>query len=323
MALTMEEARALYLEYLAHERRASPRTVEAYGADVAELVAFVADKGLPDDPARLDTPVVRAYLAALFGHIGPTSIGRKLASIRGLFGFLKRRGHVSSNPATAVRTPRAKRKLPSFLSVDEAVALAEAGDDREHEGPLAARDRAVVETLYGGGLRVSELTGLDLDSVDLASGTARVLGKGGKERVVPIGREAVSAIRDYLKLRALAVRKGRVPDGRALFLNRDGARLSPRAVEIMVGKRGVAVGTRERVHPHSLRHSCATHLLDAGADLRVIQDLLGHASLSTTQRYTHVSIDGLMAVYDKAHPLAHKAGRSADGPLPTKEDDTQ
>jgi integrase/recombinase XerC len=322
MSLTLTGARALYLEHLAHERRASPRTVEAYGADLSEFAAFVAGKGLPDDPSRLDTPVVRAYLAGLFGRLSPTSIGRKLASIRGLFVFLKRRGHVASNPAAALRTPRAKRKLPSFLSVDEAMAFAEAGDDGEQMSPLACRDRAAVETLYGGGLRVSELTGLDIDAVDLGAGTARVLGKGGKERVVPIGRQAVSAIREYLERRALVVRKGRAPDPRALFVNRDGGRVSPRAVQLMVGKRGLSVGTREPVHPHSLRHSCATHLLDAGADLRVIQDLLGHSSLSTTQRYTHVSIDGLMAVYDKAHPLAHKDGKAATLPAPEKEDDT-
>jgi integrase/recombinase XerC len=168
-----------------------------------------------------------------------------------------------------------------------------------------------VETLYGGGLRVSELTNLNVDSVDLASGLVKVLGKGGRERIVPIGKAAKNAIIAYQQVRHLVVRKGKEGEAHALFLNRDGGRLSVRSVQRMVRKRGLALGTRESVHPHGLRHSFATHLLDGGADLRVIQELLGHASLSTTQTYTHISIDGLMLVYDKAHPLACRKADSA------------
>lgn len=303
MTISLDQGLELYLEHLAHERRLSPKTVATYGAGIREFIAFLETKGLGGDAGRVDSLHVRAYLADLYGRNGPATIAKKLAALRGLFAFLKARGHVEANPATAVASPRNRRQLPRFVSVDEAARLA---DVDWEDTPEAVRDRAIVEVLYGSGLRVSELTGLDLGSADLEQGTVRVLGKGDKERIVPLGRLSVSALRRYLANRDRVVKRGRQPHERALFVNRSGARLSVRSVQRMVRRRGLEVATREPVHPHALRHSCATHLLDAGADLRVIQELLGHASLSTTQRYTHVSIDGLMEVYDRAHPLARK-----------------
>jgi integrase/recombinase XerC len=306
MALSITDAREQFCEYLAHEQRVSPRTVSAYKSDLIGFSAFLADRELADTVEQIGVMEIRAFLAHLYEKNTPSSIARKLAALRGLFRFLNKRQACAANPALLVRTPKPRRKLPQFLSVDEAVALAEidCGDD-----PLATRNAAIIETLYGGGLRVSELTGLDLDAVDLDSQIARVTGKGRKERVVPLGIKAVQAIETYLRRRGAVVRKGRTVDERALFISRDGTRLSPRSVQRMVRARGLALGTRESVHPHALRHSFATHMLDGGADLRVIQELLGHASLSTTQAYTHVSIDGLIEVYDKSHPLAQqKAG---------------
>ncbi|MCP4606711.1 MAG: tyrosine recombinase XerC [Proteobacteria bacterium] len=298
----MDQARELYGDYLQHERRVSLNTVEAYNRDIRDFYWFLMAEGLPSDPESVDVNSVRAYLAHLHGKSSTSTIGRKLASLRGFFKFLKRRGTVEDNPAAIVRTPRNKPKLPRFLSVDEAVGLVEI---KGKDDPALKRDNAIVEVLYGGGLRVSELTSLDMGVVDLEAGTARVTGKGNKERIVPLGRAAVRAINAYLPLRHRLVRKKRRIDDHALFINRDGGRLSVRSVQRIVYSRGLVTGTRESVHPHTLRHSCATHLLDGGADLRMIQEFLGHASLSTTQTYTHVSTDSLMKVYDKAHPMAH------------------
>lgn len=308
MSVTMERARTLFREYLTHEKRVSPRTVTAYDRDVKGFAEFLHATGRPDDVTTIDITAIREYLAQLYGKAAAASIGRKLASLRGLFKFLKQRCLCTDNPAAQTRTPRIRRPLPRFLSVDEAIAFVEM--DRG-DRPAAKRDAAIVETLYGGGLRVSELTGLNVDSVDLGSGIAKVTGKGGKERIVPLGKAAARAIIAYQQVRPLLIRKGKKGDEHALFLNRDGGRLSARSVQRMVRKRGLALGTRESVHPHGLRHSFATHLLDGGADLRTIQELLGHASLSTTQTYTHISIDGLMQVYDKAHPLACRKADSA------------
>lgn len=310
MAKTFDQAVAEYLEHLEHERRCSPRTVETYRRSLAEFAAFLAERGGADDAGRVDAGVVRAYLAGLYGGNGPATQGRKLAALRGLYSFLKRRELAASNPAKAVRSPRLRRKLPRFETVDEAARIMEVEADGT---PEALRDRALVEVLYGSGLRVSEATGLDCGDVDLAARLVRVRGKGGKERVVPLGRKSVEALGAYLPRRKeLVTARGRAPHATALFLNRSGDRLSVRAVQRTTRRRGLETGARESVNPHALRHSCATHLLDAGADLRIIQELLGHASLSTTQRYTHVSIDGLTAVYDRAHPMAHLKPPSKD-----------
>jgi integrase/recombinase XerC len=305
VAESIHQAIALYLTHLEHERRCATRTVETYARSLAEFAAFLEGRGAADDVGRVDAAAVRAYLAGLYGVNGPASQGRKLAALRGLFSFLTRKGIAAANPAQEVRSPRLKRKLPRFVTVDEAARLVEASEGRD---PAQLRDAAVAEILYGSGLRVSEVVGLDIVDADREARLIRVEGKGGKERIVPLGRKALEALDAYLARRGeIVTARGRAPHPAALFLNRSGDRLSARAVQRMTKRRGLETGAREGVNPHALRHSCATHLLDAGADLRVIQELLGHASLSTTQRYTHVCIDGLMAVYDKSHPLAHVA----------------
>jgi integrase/recombinase XerC len=303
MIATLDHALDLFLTYLAHERRVSHHTVNAYRRDITGFIAFLEEEEMPLVPSEVETRHVRAFLARVYDTCQPSTMGRKLAALRSLYKFLMMRDLVAKNPAKAVRTPRAPRKLPNFLTVDEAMAITDLEDDGTPQG---IRDRAVMEVLYGSGLRVSEVSALDLGAVDLGAGTARVLGKGNKMRMVPLGRKAREALQQYLEKREQVVRKGRARDPDALFLNRDGGRLSVRAIQRITRKRGLAVGTRSAAHPHALRHSCATHLLEGGADLRVIQDLLGHASLSTTQRYTHLNIDGLMAVYDGAHPLSHR-----------------
>lgn len=304
MSISIESALEQFLEYLASEKRVSANTIDAYQRDIEGFIGFLAQAGLPRAVASVESPYIRTYLSTLYERCEPTTIGRKLAALRSIFKFLVVRGLAVHNPAAAVRTPKKPAKLPHFLSVDDAQAVMEAETRDPH---ISARDRAVVEMLYGSGLRVSEAVGLDRADIDLSACTAVVLGKGNKQRVVPIGRKAVTALQTYLDVRELIPRKKarfRTDEG-ALFINRDGTRLSVRAVQRMVRARGLMVGAKESLHPHALRHTCATHLLEGGADLRMIQDLLGHASLSTTQKYTHLNIDNLMGVYDRAHPLSH------------------
>jgi integrase/recombinase XerC len=292
--------------YLASERRASARTVSTYLRDLRALDAFLARAADARDADQLDVRDLRAFLAAAPEAREPATLQRKIAALRSFYRFLIRRGGARRNPAAELKAPKLKRKLPHFLGVEKAAEVVEQ-PDALGSGASRARDRALLELLYGSGLRVSELCGLDLDALELGVGSARVLGKGGKERIVPIGSKARAALSEYLTQRAsLAPRKPSARPQRALFLSARGGRLGVRQVQNLVKQYGMlATGTPE-LHPHALRHSCATHLLDAGADLRSIQELLGHASLSTTQRYTHVSMDQLQAVYTKAHPLGKK-----------------
>jgi integrase/recombinase XerC len=221
--------------------------------------------------------------------------------------WLRRRGHIAACPADQLATPKVKRGLPTLLSVDAAKEVVEAPHG---DGPTVERDRAMLELLYGSGLRVSELCGLDLTAVDLAGATARVLGKGSKERTVPLGAPCVKALSSWLQVRSqMAHPKTGAIDPRALFLTARGARMYSREINRLVSRYGAEGAGRADLHPHALRHTCATHMLDGGADLRAIQELLGHASLSTTQRYAHVSMEHLLRVYDAAHPLARAKGR--------------
>ena len=284
---------AAFLRYLAAERAASPHTIRGYRADLLDCVGFLERRrlgALPDADAR----VVRGYLADLHDRgLARTSIARRLATLRSFFRFLVRRGRARVNPAREVRTPSLPGRLPAHLPSDQSEALF-----REPAGDAEAdrRDRAVLEVLYAAGVRVAELAGLDVESVDLREGSVRVLGKGRKERIVPLGRKAVEALETYLGPRS---------GGRgALFRNTRGGRLTVRSLHRIVRTRARAAGLAGRVTPHTLRHTFATHLLDAGADLRLIQELLGHARLATTQRYTHVSAERLAKVYDGAHPRA-------------------
>lgn len=298
-----------YLTWHRVSRGASRHTLKAYRTDCVEFIEIMRGSGLdPLDPGRRG---VEVFFSTLYRRHAPASIARKLAAVRGLFRFLKRRGVVQVNPFQGVRGPKQPRRLPDFLPVDEAFVLLDA---KVPEDPIGLRDRAILEVLYGGGLRVAELVGLDLSRLNLSAGEARVLGKGGKERVVPLGSKAIAALRAYLEVRPSLLR-GR-KDTPALFLNRFGGRLTTRSVGRLIERAVLRAGLGRRVHPHTLRHSYATHMLDGGADLRDIQELLGHARLSTTQRYTHVTLARLREVYDRAHPRAHRSrkvrGRDAD-----------
>lgn len=301
-----------FLASLTHERRASPHTVRAYQHNLEEFAAFVeGNSGRPPSPADLDMPQVRGYLASLFGQNESSTISRKLSSLRSFGAFLVRKGARMDNPAKLVAMPKQASILPRFLSVDEASNMMEAPAGETAAG---LRDRAILEVLYGSGVRVSELCGLDIEDLELTQGTARIRhAKGGKERIVPLGRTCVAVLQGYLQQRpGLRHPRTRLQDPRALFLNQRGGRLSTRSVARLVQRCSVEVGTRTSVSPHALRHSCATHMLDGGADLRTIQEILGHASLRTTQRYTHVSMDHLMQVYDSAHPRALKKPRNGN-----------
>jgi integrase/recombinase XerC len=307
--VTLEESLETFLRALAGERRAARRTVAEYRADLNGLAAFVRERspGALADVGQVDLYLLRAWLAWLARRLSPPTIGRKVAAVRTWMRWLRRRGHIAACPADQLATPKVKRGLPTLLSVDAAKEVVEAP---QGDGPAVERDRAMLELLYGSGLRVSELCGLDLSSVDLATATARVLGKGNKERTVPLGAPCVKALSAWLQVRShMAHPKTGTIDPRAFFLTARGARMYTREINRLVSRYGAAGAGRADLHPHALRHTCATHMLDGGADLRAIQELLGHASLSTTQRYAHVSMEHLLRVYDAAHPLARAKGR--------------
>jgi integrase/recombinase XerC len=295
-----------FLSHLAAERRSSPHTIAAYGRDLRALVHYLREEKGLEGPSRATTLMLRAYLGTLARTHAPASLGRKIAAVRTFYGYLERAGRVAPNPAKDLGSPKLRRNLPTRLSADEAKAVMEAPEETDAlRDEVAVRDRAVLECLYGAGLRVSEVSGLDVYAVDLSARTLRVRGKGDKERIVPFGRKADEALRAYLAVRPrLAHTRTGAIDDRALFLSTRGRRLSSRAIQLFVRRYGATGAGRGDLHPHALRHSAATHMLDGGADLRAIQEYLGHASLSTTERYTHVSISHLLAVYDQAHPLA-------------------
>lgn len=297
-----------FLESLSAEKGCSDNTLRAYGQNLRELTAFIA--GDPawakTEPRRLakvrpqqvDTLSVRSYLGYLHGRNSKATIARKMAAIRSFFRYLHKHGVITENPVEDLHAPKHGKPMPVYLTVDDMFRLL---DTKKPTGVLQLRNRAIIETLYSTGVRVSELAGLDVADVDTQSSVVRVLGKGGKERLAPIGTKALEAIAAYRK--ALAAKYGGRPaDNGPLFLNKDKGRLSTRSIARVVEKLARAIGLPIPVSPHAMRHSFATHILDAGADLRAVQKLLGHRSLSTTQRYTHVSIDRLMAAYDKAHP---------------------
>lgn len=283
--------------YLKTERAVSLHTLAAYCSDLAQLLKFaMAEKGEDVSVADVDHLLLRRYLAGLSKDTKKSSIGRKLAAIRSFFRFLVRRGIVAKNPAELMATPKKEQRLPFHLDIDQATILMEAPDaDQKY----VLRDRSILELLYSSGLRVSELTGLNVGELDLTAGMVRVTGKGGKERIVPVGSRALEAVKRYLEQR------GETQGSSALFLNTRGDRINRRSVARIVDAHVMKIAAFKRISPHTLRHTFATHMLEGGADLRAIQELLGHTSLSTTQKYTHVSIDRLMDVYDKAHPKAH------------------
>lgn len=289
--------------HLAAERNASVHTRRAYRSDLAQLAAFVGDKG----PGQLTTDDVRDWLASLHRTRTAASIGRKLASLRAFFRWLVRDGAIERDPTLGLTAPKQRPRLPRPLSVDDCQALVEAdrrdGAGGEAERGERLRDRALVELLYGAGLRIGEALALDVRDVDLLAREVRVLGKGRKERIVPLPQAARRAIGAWLESRRRPGYQGE-PLFPRVVKDAPPRRLDARSVRRILGRRARVAGVADRVHPHRLRHSYATHLLDMGADLRSIQELLGHASLSTTQRYTAVSTAHLVEVYDRAHPRA-------------------
>jgi integrase/recombinase XerC len=298
----MQQALAEYLRHLALERNASAHTVKSYREDLTQALAFFRTRLGAEAPApdRLTTRVLRAYVAWLHeGGYAKATVARRVAAVRSWCRFLCRQGVLDANPADGLRGPRQDKKLPHFLSVEAAARLLAAPPA---DTPLGLRDRAILETLYSAGLRVGELTGLNVGDLDLDDGLATVRGKGKRERLAVLGPHAAAALSAWLAARGGLVRPGRHQD--AVFLNKNGTRLSARSVGRLLVKYLAATGLDPRTSPHSLRHSFATHLLDGGADIRSVQELLGHRSLGTTQIYTHVTTTRLKESYDKAHPRA-------------------
>jgi integrase/recombinase XerC len=323
-----------FIHYLSVEKNASPHTSRCYQRDLEGFEDFLKSSGMVLSPAgevvieKADRIAIRKYLSFLHRKNKKSSIARKISTLRSFFKYLVKEQVVPFNPAKGVSTPKVEKTLPTTLTVDEAFRLMES-PNRVSEKPLEGskkkglRDRAILELLYSSGLRVSELVGLNSNQLDLDLGIVKVMGKGRKERIVPVGMKAIEATKSYLEERGMV--RGLRPGGRAsgramrlsepaagpegdgpIFVNSLGGRLTARSVGRLIKKYTRHSGIFRKVSPHSLRHTFATHLLDAGADIREIQEMLGHSSLSTTQRYTHVSMGKLMEVYDKAHPRSFK-----------------
>lgn len=283
-----------FLRHLEVEKDASEHTLRAYRRDLESFAEFTGKA-----PGEVELLDIRAFVAGqMKDGLSKATAGRRLAAVRSFFQFLLREGYVDRNPARPVNTPKAQRPLPRFLTVDDAFGLVE---KPEGIGFMPARDKAILELLYSSGLRVSEVAGLQIDEVNTREGLVKVRGKGKKERILPMGTKAVAAVKSYLVERILLRKRNR-----ALFLNRRGGRFTDRGIRRVVVKYARLTGIEGAIGPHTIRHTFASHLLQAGADLRVIQELLGHASLSTTQKYTHLDITHLMDVYDKAHPRSRE-----------------
>lgn len=296
-----------FIEYLRNQKRYSLHTIRNYQIDLRQFSEFVAlreerseGENSDADIEMIDSQVIRTYLGSLYGRFRRSTIARRLSAVRSFFLFLERKGLTQWNPAADIATPKLEKTMPVYLLVDEVFRLLERP---EREKPLGLRDLAILEVLYSCGFRVSELEALTLSSIDFDERLVSVIGKGDKERIVPIGRKALQAVRNYLEatqyLRPKDVYFSR---DEPLFINFRGGALSGRSIGRIIKKYAIESGLTADVSPHSMRHTFATHLLDGGADLRAVQELLGHESLSTTQKYTHVSLDRLMEVYDKAHP---------------------
>ncbi|MGD0675335.1 MAG: tyrosine recombinase XerC [Polyangiaceae bacterium] len=325
-SVTLNDSLRAFLQHLEAERNVSPRTLTEYGRDIADLGAFARERSpeASEDIRNIDLYLLRGWLGLLTRTHAASSIARKVSAVRTWLRWLRRTEVIDHAPGDELASPKVRRGLPTLLSTDAAKQVVEAPPADTSRG---LRDRAVLELLYGSGIRVSELCDMDGTDVDLLDSSARVMGKGRKERVVPLGRKCTESLRAWLAVRGeLAHPTRKTQDPRALFVGMKGARLKPRGVWDIVHQYGALGAGRGDLHPHALRHTCATHMLDGGADLRAIQELLGHASLSTTQRYTHVSVEHLMRTYDAAHPLARSrpervasVGRSP-GSMPDDED---
>jgi len=307
----MEQLRG-FLDYIRLNRNASPHTVAAYESDLSQFIAFAGEhtgRRHALQPKHLSLDVIRGYLGDLYrqGQAG-TSVARKVSALRTFTRYLRREGFIDADPAALAVAPKREQKVPAHLSVDEMARLLETPDMSR---PLGRRDRAILELFYASGIRLSELVALDLEDVDLSARMVRVMGKGRKERIVPFNTSTGKSLRQWYADRALIAkddnrRRRAANDGTPLFVNAKGGRLTGRSVQRLVARYVASCSTRFGISPHALRHSFATHLLQAGADLRAIQELLGHVRLSTTQRYTHVNVAQLLDVYRKAHPRAYK-----------------
>ena len=293
-------------DWLRVERGYSPRTVDSYLSDVKELYLF-CQQNEEIDPMRTET--LRRFVGSLHGKNSSASVARKLSALRTFFRFLQMQGEIDKNPLQGIANPRLVRYIPSFLTVDEVFCLLDAPGNADK---LALRDKAIMEVLYATGMRVSEVVSCNTGDLDFDSGMVKVTGKGNKERIIPFGRATEEALKRYFPQRQTLITARVARGGRAekdaLFLNNQGTRLTARSVERLIGNYGRRAGIQVTVTPHALRHSFATHLLEMGADLRTVQELLGHVSLSTTQKYTHVNMEHLTRVYDAAHPLAQNNG---------------
>ena len=288
-------ALARYLDHLRHERRLADHTLAAYSRDGAMLAALAGDRPVEG----LGIRDIRRFVATLHGKgLAPRSLARILSSWRGFFAWLARERRITVNPCAGVKPPRAPKRLPEALSPDDAVRLVALEDDT----PLGLRDRALFELAYSSGLRVSELTGLDVDAIDSRAGEVRVTGKGSKTRIVPVGEHALAALSAWLAMRKTIA----APGERALFVTARGRRVTPREVQRRIKSRAAAAGLDADVHPHMLRHSFASHVLQSSGDLRAVQEMLGHASIASTQVYTHLDFQHLAKVYDAAHPRARR-----------------
>jgi len=303
-----------FIHYLSVEKNASPHTCRCYRRDLEAFEDFLKNSGIHLTPGgdvkieKVDRIAIRKYLSFLHRKNKKSSIARKISTLRSFFKYLVREQLIPSNPAKTISTPKVEKTLPTTLTVDEAFRLMESpqsisGKSSKGSEERGLRDRAILELLYSSGLRVSELVGLNSNQLDLDLGIVRVMGKGRKERIVPVGVKAIDALKAYLEERGML--KGDEP----IFINSSGGRLTARSVGRLIKKYTRHSNIFRKVSPHSLRHTFATHLLDAGADIREIQEMLGHSSLSTTQRYTHVSMGKLMEVYDKAHPRSFRNKR--------------
>ncbi|MEO8464016.1 MAG: tyrosine recombinase XerC [Gammaproteobacteria bacterium] len=293
-----EQELAAFLKRLSTERRLSPHTVTAYTRDLKALFDFCARENIAQLPA-LDSHAVRRFAAESHRKgLGARSVARRLSAVRTFLNYLIEVGVVKANAGVHVQAPKPPRRLPATLDADQVASLlAISGDD-----PLTLRDRAMLEIFYSSGLRLAELVGLNLGDIDTADRTVRVVGKGSKARIVPVGKQALAALRDWLAVRSELARPGEL----AMFLSQRGTRVSPRTVQQRVNEWARRQGAPTGVHPHMLRHSFATHVLESSRDLRAVQEMLGHASLSTTQIYTHLDFQHLAQVYDQAHPRARR-----------------
>jgi tyrosine recombinase XerC len=289
----MEKYIEKFIRYLEIEKNYSNHTILNYRLDLEDFKKFLGSVDLE----KIDYLSLRKYLASLKEkNLGTRTIARHLSSLRSFFKFLTRDGYLKTNPILSLSSPRLEKHLPQFMSEDEVVKLIEATFAKSEKDEGGLRDRAILETFYSTGMRISELVGLDAEDIDSIGGVVKVMGKGKKERLAPIGDTAITAIRKYLEKRK--------KQSESLFLNKSGRRITVRGVRNIVAKYIHLAGIKKGVSPHTFRHSFATHLLDRGADLRTVQELLGHANLSTTQIYTHLTTERLKSVYDKAHPRA-------------------